>query len=131
MATNLTYITTGFLLGLTGLIPGPLLTLVISETLKHGTKAGIKIAVSPLVTDLPIILVTILIMSRLTDTDYILGVIAFGGSIFLVYLAYESFSFKGVGSEINMQTDVIKKGIIANFLNPSPYIFWLPSVHQP
>ena len=124
MATNLTYITTGFLLGLTGLIPGPLLTLVISETLKHGTKAGIKIAVSPLVTDLPIILVTILIMSRLTDTDYILGVIAFGGSIFLIYLAYESFSFKGVGSEINMQTDVIKKGIIANFLNPSPYIFW-------
>jgi len=124
MTITLTYITTGFLLGLTGLIPGPLLTLVISETLKHGTKAGIKVASSPLFTDLPIILVTILIMSRLDNTDYILGVIAFGGSIFLIYLACESFSFRVIGPDSNKQDNIIKKGIIANLLNPSPYIFW-------
>ena len=124
MPFSLTYITTGFLLGLTGLIPGPLLTLVISETLKHGKKAGIKIAASPLVTDLPIILVTILIMSRLTNTDYVLGVIAFGGSIFMIYLAYESFLYRGISPDTNLQAGVLKKGIIANLLNPSPYIFW-------
>ena len=47
MTEGLTYITTGFILGLSGLIPGPLLTLVISETLKHGVKEGIKVAASP------------------------------------------------------------------------------------
>ena len=124
MPSSLTYVTTGFLLGLTGLIPGPLLTLVISESLKHGTKAGIKVAASPLITDLPIILITILIMSRLVNTDYILGTIAFGGSIFLLYLAFESFSFKGASSDTSIQDNLLKKGIIANLFNPSPYVFW-------
>ena len=124
MPTSLTYVTTGFLLGLTGLIPGPLLTLVISESIKHGTKAGIKVAASPLITDLPIILVTILIMSRLANTDYILGTIAFGGSIFLIYLAFESFSFRGAIADTNIPDNLLKKGIIANLLNPSPYVFW-------
>ena len=125
MTAGLTYFTTGFFLGLTGLIPGPLLTLVISETLKHGTKEGIKVAASPLITDLPIILVTILIMSRLSDTDFVLGSIAFTGSIFLIYLAFESFSFKGISPGLtNSQAHSMKKGIMANFLNPSPYVFW-------
>ncbi len=125
MTEGLTYITTGFILGLSGLIPGPLLTLVISETLKHGPKEGIKIAASPLITDFPIILVITLIMSKLPETDTILGLIAFSGSIYLIYLACESLSFKGVDPEVSgSPMHSIKKGIIANFLNPSPYVFW-------
>lgn len=124
MTNSLTYITSAFLLGLSGLIPGPLLTLVISETLKRGTKEGIKVAVSPLITDLPIILVTILVMSRIANIDYLLGIISFGGSIFLIYLAFESFLFRGINRVAVDQTSVIKKGIIANLLNPSPYFFW-------
>jgi threonine/homoserine/homoserine lactone efflux protein len=124
MTNSLTYITSAFLLGLSGLIPGPLLTLVISETLKHGTKEGIKVAVSPLITDLPIILITILVMSKIANIDYLLGIIAFGGSIFLIYLAFESILYKGINHDVTDQANVIKKGIIANFLNPSPYVFW-------
>lgn len=125
MPAGLTYIATGFFLGLTGLIPGPLLTLVISESLKHGAKEGIKIAASPLITDLPIILFTILIMSRFSNTDHILGFIAFGGSIYLLYLAFESFTFGGISTNTKTRpVNVIKKGIIANLLNPSPYVFW-------
>lgn len=125
MAIDFTYIFTGFLLGLSGLIPGPLFTLVVSETLKHGIKEGIKVSASPLITDLPIILITILILSRLSDTNDVLGVIAFIGSIFLIYMAFESFSFKGITSETtNQRSKSMRKGIIANLLNPSPYIFW-------
>jgi threonine/homoserine/homoserine lactone efflux protein len=124
MTDSLTYITSAFLLGLSGLIPGPLLTLVISETLKNGTKEGIKVAVSPLITDLPIILVTILVVSRIANIDYLLGLIAFGGSLFLIYLGYESISFRGINRDVPDQASVIKKGVIANFLNPSPYVFW-------
>ena len=119
------FIISGFLLGLSGLIPGPLFTLVVSETLKHGIKEGIKISASPLITDLPIILITILIFSRLSGTDHVLGIIAFTGSAFLIYLSYESLSFRGSVTDSGSQkSHAVRKGIIANFLNPSPYIFW-------
>ncbi len=121
----MTYIISGFLLGLSGLIPGPLFTLVVSETLKHGIKEGIKISASPLITDLPIILVTILIFSRLSEIDHVLGIIAFIGSAFLIYLSFESLSFKGISNDSgSRKSHAVKKGVIANFLNPSPYIFW-------
>ena len=125
MTVGLTYIISAFFLGLSGFIPGPLLTLVISETLKYGIKEGVKVAISPLITDLPIILITILILSRLSDTKYVLGLIAFAGGIFLIYMAVESLIFKGFETgSANQRSRSIKKGIIANFLNPSPYVFW-------
>jgi threonine/homoserine/homoserine lactone efflux protein len=47
---------TGIVLGLSaGLSPGPLMTLVVAESLKGGASAGIRIALAPLVTDAPII----------------------------------------------------------------------------
>ena len=121
----MSFIISGFLLGLSGLIPGPLFTLVVFETLKHGVKEGIKVSASPLITDLPIILVTLLIFSRLSGIDSLLGIIAFTGSAFLIYLSFESFSFKGSVTDLgDRKSHAIKKGIIANLLNPSPYIFW-------
>ena len=38
-----------------GLMPGPLLALVIQQTLRHGPGEGIKVAAAPLLTDLPIV----------------------------------------------------------------------------
>jgi threonine/homoserine/homoserine lactone efflux protein len=63
-------------------------------------------------------------MSRLANTNYILGAISFGGSLFLVYLACESLSYRPVNPDSNKGQSLIKKSIIANFLNPSPYVFW-------
>lgn len=57
------FLLTGVLLGLSsGLAPGPLLALVASETLRHGVRAGVRVALAPLITDLPIILTTILLL---------------------------------------------------------------------
>jgi len=107
-------------------MPGPLLTLVISETLKHGVKEGIKISIAPLLTDLPIVCFTIFILAGLSHIHPLLGVIALLGCLFLVYLGYESISFKGIELEVERaRPQSIKKGVIVNFLNPSPYIFWL------
>lgn len=117
----------GLILGLSGgLSPGPLLTLVISETLRHGVKEGIKIALAPLLTDLPIVAAAILVLSRLSDMQPIIGGIYLLGGGFLAYLAYESLCFKGADLEIGkVKPQSFKKGIIANFLNPSPYLFWI------
>ena len=50
-------VSAGLVYGLSaGFSPGPLMALVISQTLKHGIREGAKVAVAPLITDLPIIL---------------------------------------------------------------------------
>jgi threonine/homoserine/homoserine lactone efflux protein len=125
MTDTLSFVIAGFFLGLNGLIPGPIFTLIVSETLKHNAKEGIKVAFAPLVTDFPIVLVSILLLSRLADQDIIMGVISFAGSAFLIYLAFESLSFKGTEPGASApEPESLKKGIITNLLNPSPYMFW-------
>ncbi len=126
MKSELSLLVTGALFGLSGgLSPGPLLMLVITESLKHGTGAGIKVAMAPLITDAPILLLAVTVVSQLKDIHFVLGLISLGGACYLVYLGYESVVFRGA----ELATDgsrpkSLKKGIIANFLNPSPYLFW-------
>jgi threonine/homoserine/homoserine lactone efflux protein len=126
MAGKISFILTGIIFGLSGgLTPGPLLTLVISETLKHGIKEGVKISIAPLLSDLPIVLVTITVLSYLSDIQPALGVISMLGGGFLAYLAFEELSFRGADMDsVNMPPQSVKKGVITNFLNPSPYLFW-------
>lgn len=126
MKSQLTFLLSGIVFGLSGgLAPGPLLTLVISETLKHGIREGIKISLAPLITDLPIILVAVLLLSRLTNVHFLLGLISLCGAAFLVYLGFESISFRGAElSAVSVNPQSLKKGVVANFLNPSPYLFW-------
>ena len=120
------FLTIGTVLGLSaGFAPGPLLTLVIAETLQHDIKAGIKVALSPILTDLPIIILTIFVLSKLSNFHGILGVITMLGGFFVLYLGYESIFTKGV--ELNLDQEKPKaliKGAITNALSPHPYLFW-------
>lgn len=117
----------GTLLGLSaGLAPGPLLTLVISETLQHDIKAGVKVALAPFITDLPIILLTLFILVKLSNFHNILGVIALTGGFVILFMGYESFRSQGV--ELNLKQAKPRsliKGILANALSPHPYLFWI------
>jgi threonine/homoserine/homoserine lactone efflux protein len=127
MNTEITFLLSGIVFGLSGgLTPGPLLTLVISETLKHGAKEGVKISIAPLISDLPIVVCSIYVISNLANINYVIGTIALLGTIFLTYLGYESLSFKGIDVNINqIKPQSLRKGIMANFLNPNPYLFWI------
>ncbi len=116
----------GVVLGLSaGLAPGPLLTLVISETLRHNKGAGIKVALSPVITDLPIIVLTLFVLANLANFHGVLGVISILGGLFLIYMGYESIITQGVEPDLNkVGPDALTKGVIANFMNPHPYLFW-------
>jgi threonine/homoserine/homoserine lactone efflux protein len=126
MAPRITFLFSGVVFGLSGgLTPGPLLTLVISETLKHDIKEGIKVSIAPLLTDLPIVLITLLVLSRLSSMLPVLGVVSLLGCAFLTYLGFESITFRGVDIELEqVKPHSVKKGVITNFLNPNPYMFW-------
>lgn len=121
------YFLIGTLLGLpAGLSPGPLLTLVIAETLRQGTAAGVRVALSPLVTDLPIILVAWWVLAELSRFQGVLGFISLLGAFFVAYLGYEcllarELSLAASGAIPNS----LAKGILANLFNPHPYLFWL------
>lgn len=121
------FLSAGMLLGLAaGFAPGPLLVLVISETLKHNIKAGIKVSIAPLITDVPIILISLLILNRLADFKPILGCISIFGGLFILYLGYKSLKTRGVALNLSsVSSNSFRKGVITNALNPHPYIFYM------
>jgi threonine/homoserine/homoserine lactone efflux protein len=123
----MTSLTAGTVLGLSaGISPGPLLALVISETLKHGKKEGIKISLSPLITDLPVILFSLLAVSLLARSHVLLAVIGFLGGAFVAWLGIECLTTRGLSSGYpEVKPRSLTKGIIANLLNPHPYLFWI------
>lgn len=104
--------------------PGPLTTLIISETLKHGKMAGIKIAVAPLFTDLPILLLSLFVLSKLEQLNILLGAISFFGACYLGYLAYTNITTKSIHLDASSGNKSFMKGVVSNFLNPNPYIFY-------
>ncbi len=120
------FLTIGTVLGLSaGFAPGPLLTLVISETLQHDIKSGAKVALAPIITDFPIIILTLFILSKLSNFHTILGGISLVGGLFILFMGYQSIRTKGV--EVNFKEIKIKsftKGVLANALSPHPYLFW-------
>ncbi|HYA43535.1 MAG TPA: LysE family translocator [Syntrophobacteraceae bacterium] len=119
--------TTGVILGISaGMSPGPILTLVITETLKHGVRSGVKVAMAPIVTDAPIIVLTLLLLAKLSRFGSILGCISIAGGLFLLFMAYESLWVKKLepvkGPD---RPKSLVKGVLANLLNPNPYLFWV------
>ena len=121
------FLSAGTLLGLAaGFSPGPLLVLVISETLRHNIRAGIKVSIAPLITDIPIMLISLLILNRLAGFKPVLGCISMLGGLFIFYLGYESMKTRGM--ELNLSSvnsSSFRKGVITNALNPHPYIFYM------
>ena len=117
----------GSILGLSsGLAPGPLLTLVITQTLKHGMREGFKVALAPLITDSFIIAASRVVLSRLAEFERILGAISFAGGLYVLYLAYECIRTGPINFEsAKGQAHSLKKGILINALNPHPYLFWI------
>ncbi len=127
MIEELGFLFSGIIFGLAaGISPGPLIALVFSETIKYGKKEGFKIAFAPLITDLPIVLFVLLILSRLTKYDLVVGIITLFGAVYLIYLGVENLRVKINKFEVKLEKKgALKRGIIANFLSPHPYLFWL------
>lgn len=84
-----------------------------------------KVAVAPLITDVPIILAALLIGSALSSQPIPLGLLSLAGAGYISYLAWESFRITLDDSPTDQTAKSLTKGILANFLNPHPYLFWM------
>lgn len=121
------FLSFGLVMGLaSGLSPGPLLTLVITESLQHGVKAGIKVALAPVISDAPIIIVMLLVVDQLSGFNVLIGVLSLLGSCYVFYIAYDTLRHEPPDQQQSTgPSKSVTKGILANVLNPHPYVFWL------
>ena len=107
--------------------PGPFQTYLISQTLLNGWKRTLPAAFAPLLSDGPIIVLSLLLLSQVPPRFQRFLYIA--GGVFVLYLAYGNYkSWKDFDPglpfvETEVQQRVLKAALI-NALNPNPYIFW-------
>jgi len=109
-----------------GIKPGPLLTIVIRETLSGGFKAGIRAASAPIFTDGPLIILSIFVAGWIATQPLIFCGISLVGAIFLTRMGLECFSpeIPDIDSDKIDISRSFKRGIITNLLNPNVYVFW-------
>lgn len=127
----MTFLFAGVSLGMAaGVSPGPLMTLVITRTLARGFGAGLRVAIAPLLTDLPIIVISLLFFSMLPPL--LETILTVTGGRFVLYLAWETLSearhatlIDSHGTAPAAASDDIWRGVLVNFLSPHPWLFWM------
>jgi len=107
--------------------PGPLQTYFISQALRIGWKRTLPATFAPVITDLPIAVLVILLLSRMPD--WLEQVLHLSGGVFVLYLAFGTFmawkNFDVTKTVVvqSSQTTVLK-AVFVNFLSPGPYLGW-------
>jgi threonine/homoserine/homoserine lactone efflux protein len=123
------FISQGAGLGLTAaLIPGVVHTYMMNQTLLHGLRRSIVVMAAPLVADIPLIIITTLLLDQLPDA--VVRALQIAGGLFILWLAWGAWRLSQANPLFQVsQADSASRGIffsalLINWLNPAPYIFW-------
>ena len=107
--------------------PGPFQTYLVSQTLLKGWQRTLPAAFAPLISDGPIILLCLFVLSQVPD--WMQRILYFAGGLFILYLtfgaykAWRDFNPSLPAPEAGTQQSVLKAALM-NVLNPNPYIYW-------
>ena len=109
-----------------GIKPGPLLTMVIRETLSGGLRAGLWTAAAPIFTDGPLVIFSLFAAAWIATNPSVLLAITLAGAIFLAQMGYECFGLDppNMDEDAPPPTGSFLRGVITNLLNPNVYVFW-------
>lgn len=122
------YLMRGLVLGFSAAAqPGPFQAYLLSQTISHGWRHTLLATFAPLLSDGPIILLVLLVLTR--TPDWFLNGMQLLGGLFLLYLAWGAYgTYK---NPIALETAPVKatnqsivKAALMNGLSPNPYIFW-------
>ncbi len=112
-----------------GVSPGPFMNYLLTTTLTRGWRVGLVTIFAPLISDIPIMIFTIILLGSLSDSA--ISVMKIIGGLFTLYIAwgtYQQYRAGAVLGEVNtdeiLVRDTFTKAILMNFLNPNPYLFW-------
>jgi threonine/homoserine/homoserine lactone efflux protein len=122
------YLIQGVTFGLAAAVtPGPLAMFIIYQAVASGRRRAIPAAFSPLISDGPIAILVLAILSRMPPRMIVY--LRLLGGAFILYLAYSAWrSWRNFDSEKPAptkpgQSNALKAAVI-NWLNPNPYISW-------
>ncbi|MBE0669138.1 MAG: LysE family transporter [Anaerolineales bacterium] len=107
--------------------PGPFQAFLISQSLTRGWKRSLPAALAPLVSDGPIILLCVFVLSQLPD--WLQRIMYIAGGLFILYLAYGTFkswqSFEEtLAHPESTGHQTVLKAAMTNLLSPGTYLFW-------
>jgi len=124
----LTYLLQGLTLGFAaGAQPGPFQAFLISQSISRGWRKTLLMGLAPLVSDGPIVIVTLLLLSQVSD--WFQRALQIVGGLFVLYLAYSAYrAWKTFETDIpsalpSRNIDLLRAATM-NLLSPGPYIFW-------
>jgi len=107
--------------------PGPFQTYLISQTLSKGWKRTFPAVLAPLISDGPIIVLCLLVLSQVPA--WLQRFLHIAGGSFILYLAYgayrawKNFDLNISSTELATHQGVLKAALV-NLLNPNPYLYW-------
>ncbi|MFA4853097.1 MAG: LysE family transporter [Bacteroidales bacterium] len=106
--------------------PGPFQAFLLYQSLTNGWRKTIPLVFAPLISDLPIIILVLLVLTNVPHEA--LRILQCFGGVFLLYLAFNAYKTwrtfnQNVKQDISPQQNVFK-AVMINFLNPNPYLGW-------
>jgi len=107
--------------------PGPLQAFLLNSVAQHGWKRTLPAALSPLLSDWPIVLTVLLVLNRLPDTMN--RVLQAAGGVLLLYLAWASYRKwtqppAAISDDGGPAPRTLLQAAGVNLLNPNPWLGW-------
>jgi threonine/homoserine/homoserine lactone efflux protein len=105
--------------------PGPFMALVIAVSLERGFWAGLRVALVPLITDLPVMIACLVVVRALPDR--FIGSLGYLGAAVLIILGVQMWRTSRKSEEQLAARPLlgdIGRAVLVNFLSPYPWLFW-------
>ncbi len=120
------FILAALVFGLTaGFQPGPLSIIVIHQALTHGLKSGIKACLAPIITDGPIILAALFVLTQFKEFAVFINTLSLVGGLYLLWLSLKILKLKEIDFSASLGMSAsLATAIKVNLLSPYPYLFW-------
>lgn len=111
------------------LMPGPVLTVTISESSRRGIWAGPLIILGHAILELCLVLLLLLGLGPYLRKDLVFGVIAFSGALILMWMAISMFRSipsltLSLKPNASSGTHPVLAGILMSLANPYWFIWW-------
>jgi len=108
--------------------PGPMQAYLLAQAARHGARRTLPLAFAPLLSDIPVVTLTLLALSRL-PARFTQGLRAAGG-LFVLYLAFAALrAWRAANPEAARPAAPsaargVMQAALVNLLNPNPWLAW-------
>jgi threonine/homoserine/homoserine lactone efflux protein len=107
--------------------PGAFQTFVISQTLTNGWRRTLPAALAPLISDGPILVLMLVILTRLPE--WTRGLLHLASGVFILYLAVGAVkAWRRLDAAALVAPPAGRHGLlkaaVMNLISPGPYLFW-------